>query len=235
MEEKYKRYVRGFSLVCILLFATFVIPLNNKGPKTVDARLITAREPTITQQAIVTLYTFERGRTRQYQTELAPADAEELTALMIKWADAQRAIPRSEVADQWKDQLLNALNQHWALPIDAVTSIVRCSSLSLSRYEQRKTVFRASITSSGSGLLVPMFLAPRPRLITIWKADSGKTLATNYITKSGYNATGPHLGVAVGFIGVGFSSRVASNRQYVMVGGALIAVLFGDSITPIVP
>jgi hypothetical protein len=170
---------------------------------------------------------------------------------MMKWADAQSINPYADVTNRLHNQLLNALRQHWTLPDQAIGDLlnafsmlsgardhaakVKFASVSLPKYGQRETVFRASITSSGAGILVPMFLSPRPRLITIWRADSGQTLATNYITKFGFNATGPHLGIALGFIGVGFSSRVPNQSRYVLVGGALMTVLFGDTITEIVP
>jgi hypothetical protein len=251
MEEKYKRKIRGFTLVCIFLLSASIVPFNSGVPQTVNAKPLTPHEHMNKQLATVSLYTFEKERTRQYQVQLSVDDVNELTTLVMKWADAQRINPYADVTERLQHQFLNALRQHWALPDEVIgdllnafsmlsgardhAAIARFASVSLPRYEQRETVFRASITSTGAGILVPMFLSPRPRLITIWRADSGKTLATNYITKFGYNATGPHLGIALGFIGVGFSSRVPNESRYLLVGGALMTVLFGDTITEIVP
>ena len=235
MEEKYKGKIRCFFLVCIFLFVACLVPLNTGGLQTTNTTQLTPNGPANRQLATVTLSIFENGRTRLYQAKLSVDDANELTMLMMKWADAQNTNLHTEVLNLLQQQFLTALRQHWELPDEAMRTFERFSPGSLPRYQQRETVFKASITSSGSGLMVPMFLAPRPRLITIWRADTGKTLATNYITKYGYNATGPHLGIALGFIGVGFSSRVPNETRYVMVGGALMTVLFGDTITQIVP
>ena len=250
MEEKYMRKIRSFILVCILL-STSVVQFNSGVPQIVNAKPLTPQKYLNKQLATVSLYTFEKERTRQYQVQLSVDDANELTTLMMKWADAQSINPYGSVTDRLQHQFLNALRLRLALPEEVVGDLLnalsivsgsrdhgvksRFASVSLPRYEQRVSVFRASITSTGAGILVPMFLTPRPRLITIWRADPGKTLATNYITKLGYNATGPHLGIALGFIGVGFSSRIPNESRYLLVGGALMTVLFGDTITKIVP
>jgi hypothetical protein len=251
MEKKYKRKIRSIALICIFLLSASIFPLNNAVLHIVNARLLTAHEHMNQQQATVSLYTFEKERTRQYQVHLSVDDANELTNLVVKWAEAQSINPSTNVAERLQDQLLKAFRQHWVLPDEIIDDLLHASPrspndwdhaaaskfafLSLPRYEQREKVFRASITSTGAGILVPMLLSPRPRLTTIWRADSGKTLATNWITKAGYNATGPHLGIALGFIGVGFSSRVPNESRYVLVGDALMTVLFGDTITAITP
>jgi hypothetical protein len=227
MEEKYMRYLRCLFLVCIFLFSACIVPINNEIPPSADARLLTFQELTNTQQATITLYTFEQGKTQQYQVKLSVDEAKELTALMMKWVNAQTANPQTADIDHLQIQFLSVLREHLAIPPEMTRFFTK--------YSQREKVFQASITSSGAGLLVPMFPAPRPRIITLWRADSGKTLATNYATKFGYNATGPHLGIALGFIGVGFSSRIPNQSRYVLVGGALLVLLYGDNITEIVP
>jgi hypothetical protein len=251
MEEKYKRKIHSFTLACIFLFSASIVPFDCGGPQTVNAKQFTPHDHTNKQLATVSLYTFEKEKTRQYQVQLSVDDANELTTLMMKWAYAQSINPNTDVTYRLQHQVLIALRQHWVLPDEVIvdllnafslssgardhSAIARFASATLPRYAQRETVFRASITSSGAGILVPMFLTPRPRLITIWRSDSGKTLSIDYITKFGFNATGPHLGIALGFIGVGFSSRVPNESRYLLVGGALMNVLFGDNITEIVP
>ncbi|HVQ00946.1 MAG TPA: hypothetical protein VMT57_05480 [Candidatus Thermoplasmatota archaeon] len=247
MEEKYKGNTCIVLFVCILLFIPTILPLDAGMHQTANA----IQGPSLKQQAAISLCIFEKGTTRCYHSKLSVDDVTMITNLMMNYLEVQTTAPLSKVKNRLEGELRNSLHQFLALPDEAIqdvlsafstqgvsreaTSMSRFSRGVLPLYEKKEKVVRASITSSGAGVLIPIALTPRPRLTAIWKADSGKTLATNWVTKYGYNATGPHLGVAVGFIGVGFSSRVPNEHQYVLVGGALLALLYGDTIVPIVP
>jgi hypothetical protein len=250
MEEKYKGKIRIGTLVCVFLLFASNLPLDAGMLQTANA-MQHSNVRSLNQHATISLYTFEKENTRCYPIELSIDDATEITNLIVQWVDAIRTNPSPEAMDQLQRELLGALRQHWVLPDEAVRTLLSAFSTStaprehaaMSRfshgwfpvYEKREKVVRASITSTGAGILIPMAVSPRPHLTTIWRADSGKTLAIDWVTKYGYNATGPHLGVAFGFVGVGFSSRIPNESRYVLVGGSLLTVLFGDTITQIVP
>jgi hypothetical protein len=250
MEEKYKGKIRIGTLVCVFLLFASNLPLDAGMLQTANA-MQHSNVRSLNQHASISLYTFEKENTRCYPIELSIDDAKEITNLIVQWVDAIRTNSSPKVMDRLQRELLSALRQHWVLPEEAIKEVLSAfSTPSAPRghtmiprffhgffplYEKREKVVRASITSSGAGILIPMALTPRPHLTTFWIADSGKTLAIDWVTKYGYNVTGPHLGAAIGFIGVGFSSRIPNEHQYVLVGGALLAVLFGDTITQIVP
>jgi hypothetical protein len=250
MEEKYKGKIRLITLMSVFLFITSNLFFDAGMLQSANA-MQHSTALSLNRQATISLYTFEKENTRCYHVELSIDDATEITNLLVQWVHAKGTNPAPNVMDRMQRELLGALRQHLALPDEAVRNLLNAFSaptaprhrVAMSRfshwwlpdYQKQEKVFRASITSTGAGILIPMALTPRPRLTTIWRADSGKTLAIDWVTKYGYNATGPHLGVALGFIGVGFSSRIPNESRYVLVGGALLTVLFGDTITQIVP
>jgi len=100
---------------------------------------------------------------------------------------------------------------------------------------KQENVSHCSISSNGSGILIPMFLFPRPRLITLWVANSGTTFAINLDTLKGFNASGHHIGLAVGFIGIGFTYGSSKMSHYIVVGRAYKVKLYGENISAYPP
>jgi hypothetical protein len=121
--------------------------------------------------------------------------------------------------DTFKKHSVASSQEPWLLPIPG----------------KQESVSPCSVSSNGSGSLIPMFLFPRPRLVTLWVAYSGTTFAINPKTLKGFNASGYHIGLAVGFIGVGFTYRSSKVSHYVVVGRALKVKLYGENVSAYPP
>jgi hypothetical protein len=198
------------------------------------------------QTATVSFYTFDKTRTQKYQMRLSLNDAVELFNLVKEWKEAMIITPQSKDTTILRRQVISSLDKNRVLSKNALDDVIHlfsdlknfqectpASSLfsrSLSFSGNRGTVLRCSISSNGSGLLIPAFLFPRPRIATFWIANSGTTFETNIDTKTGFNASGPHLGLALGFIGIGISIMVPGVSHFVIVGYAYIGLLFGKNI-----
>ena len=65
-------------------------------------------------------------------------------------------------------------------------------------------MFSAALAAKASGILIPLFLLPRPRVAMLW-LGTGISSAANLLTGKGYIAGGVQTGVAFGFMGIGIS------------------------------
>lgn len=101
--------------------------------------------------------------------------------------------------------------------------------------KKQESVSHCSISGNGSGVLIPMFLFPRPRLVTLWVANLGTTFAINNATQKGFKASGYHIGLAVGFIGIGFTYGSSKMSHYIVVGRAYKVMLYGENISAYPP
>jgi hypothetical protein len=245
-----KKNIAGV-LVCLFLFTASILPSFEGSSQTMHAIKNTAVQQMNQQTATVSFYTFDKTRTQKHQIVLSLDDAMELYTLVKAWNDAKIVSPQTNDTSQLQRQLLKALDKYGMLSKDAMAKVIHSLSIPknfqenstassqasclLSVYGNQGTVLNCSISSNGSGLLIPMFLFPRPRIATFWIATSGTTFAVNIDTMKGFNATGPHLGVALGFIGIGISFISPGASHYVVVGHALKALLFGKNVSPYPP
>jgi len=250
-REKYMKKIVAGVLVCLFLFTASILPSFEGSSQTMHTIKNITFQHMNQQTATVSFYTFDKTRTQKHQIVLSLDDAMELYTLVKEWKNAKITKPQSKDTDQLQRQLLGALDKFGMQLKDAMVEVIHALSIPknfqenstassqtsclLSVYGNQGTVLNCSISGNGSGLLIPMFLFPRPRIATFWIATSGTTFAVNLDTMKGFNATGPHLGIALGFIGIGISFISPGASHYVVVGHALKALLFGKNVSAYPP
>jgi hypothetical protein len=76
-----------------------------------------------------------------------------------------------------------------------------------------------SLTSFGTGMPVPMFIAPRPRFIFLWfGSDISITNVGSILYNTGFIASGSQTGFCLGFLGVGLAFTVLGTTYYGFIG-----------------
>jgi hypothetical protein len=94
---------------------------------------------------------------------------------------------------------------------------------SLTSYLNSGTCVLCSVGGEGSGLLIPLFLLPRPRIAMFWLSSDSITTASNLITSKGYIAGGAQTGFTFGFMGIGISYSVPGVTLFGFIGYSLFA------------
>jgi hypothetical protein len=79
-----------------------------------------------------------------------------------------------------------------------------------------------SVSSAGSGLVMPLFMLPRPRAVGFWFSyDYSVTSVANLFTGRGFLSGGVQSGLLLGFMGVGLSYSVPGATLYGFIGYSL--------------
>jgi hypothetical protein len=244
-EKGMKKQCIAGIVVCLFICGSTILPTIVRST-TINPTPSESTKQGNNQNVTVTFYTYDRTSTQKHDTVLSLKDAEELYSLMKKWKDATSVEPQYTDTYQDKQNVLHALEDKGILSKKSADDMIDAceqpnnlprifSSKDFFSHSplvkgNRATVSFCSIGSEGSGLLEPMFLLPRPRLVTFWIATSGATSVANLLTAKGVYATGKHLGVAFGFIGIGGCFAFPGAVLYIIVGYALLASVVGDNI-----
>ena len=96
-------------------------------------------------------------------------------------------------------------------------------------FASRGTSVFCSMAGEGTGLLMPLFLLPRPRIAMLW-IGNGLSSATNMLTSKGYIAEGAQTGLSFGFMGIGLSYSVPGYSLYGFIGYALLATTTAEYV-----
>lgn len=96
-------------------------------------------------------------------------------------------------------------------------------------FASRGTAVFCSMAGEGTGLLMPLFLLPRPRIAMLWLGN-GLSSATNMLTSKGYIAEGFQTGLSFGFMGIGLSYSVPGYSLYGFIGYALLATTTAEYV-----
>jgi len=87
-----------------------------------------------------------------------------------------------------------------------------------------------TVTSGGSGSILPLFLLPRPRAIAVWTASLATTLVGEFLTSKGFYAYGAQTGTALGFTGIGITFAFPEYNLYGFAGYSLYTRLSAEYI-----
>ena len=240
-----KQCIAGI-IVCLFFCGSTLLPTINGSLTSINPTTHESINKGDDQTVTVTFYTYDRTITQKHSVLLSLTDAEELYNLMKKWKDAAIADPQCKDTYQEQQDVFQTVVDNGVLPeksandmIEAYTQINNQQRIFAPKdflshppvlTGNRAVVTFCSIGSEGSGLLTPMFLLPRPRLATFWIVTAGATSAANLLTTKGFYATGKHLGIALGFVGIGGCFAFPGAALYVIVGYALMASVVGDNI-----
>ena len=117
-----------------------------------------------------------------------------------------------------KEAYLSMLNPRWVERLPRTENTL----LLPQPFANRGTSVLCSVGGEGTGLLIPLFLLPRPRIAMLWLGN-GLTTAANLITSKGYIAGGAQTGFTFGFMGIGISYSLPGYSFYGFIGYALLA------------
>ena len=117
-----------------------------------------------------------------------------------------------------KEAYLSMLNPRWVERLPRTENTL----LLPQPFANRGTSVLCSVGGEGIGLLIPLFLLPRPRIAMLWLGN-GLTTAANLITSKGYVAGGAQTGFTFGFMGIGISYSLPGYSFYGFIGYALLA------------
>ena len=87
-----------------------------------------------------------------------------------------------------------------------------------------------SISSAGNGVILPLFLLPRPRAAAMWLSRGGVTLVGELATVKGFVAAGAQIGLALGFMGLGLTYSLPGYTLYGFIGYALFTSVSATEI-----
>ena len=195
--------------------------------------------------ACLTFYTFDKTGRKQNKIDL-PSDSaleiknvfdeleynivyepkgietQELKNSFISLIDEYGLLPEKKS----KDDILSLLNPGWLKSDDNNNLRFRdpySSALTrpfLGAYFG-SSVF-CSVSSAGSGLVMPLFMLPRPRAIGFWFSyDYSITSVANLFTGRGFLAGGVQGGLLFGFMGIGLTYAVPGVTLYGFIGYSL--------------
>jgi hypothetical protein len=116
-----------------------------------------------------------------------------------------------------KETYLSLLNPRWTERLQKTRDIAALPQ----PFANRGTCALCSVGGEGSGILIPLFLLPRPRVAMLW-LGTGLTTAANLLTSKGYVAGGAQTGFAFGFMGIGISYALPGYTLYGFIGYALL-------------
>ena len=116
-----------------------------------------------------------------------------------------------------KEAYLSLLNPRWVERLQKTGNTASFPQ----PFANRGTCALCSMGGEGSGILIPLFLLPRPRIAMLWLGN-GITTAANLLTSKGYIAEGAQTGFAFGFMGIGISYALPGYTLYGFIGYALL-------------
>jgi hypothetical protein len=228
-----------FGLVIVLLSTNITPGLLGRSndsvqQKSVDALFI----PTTEKSSVFSLNVFGTTNLKKQEVALSVDDAtlifeklrelksemtqhpysEKTQSLKIAFVDLldEKGLIPDEVS---KETYLALLNPRW---VERLQKTGNPASSLPQPFANRGTCALCSLGGEGSGILLPLFLLPRPRIAVMWLGN-GLTTAANLLTSKGYVARGAQTGFAFGFMGIGISYALPGYTLYGFIGYALLA------------
>jgi hypothetical protein len=203
-------------------------------------------------------YTFDRTGTKKCQADLSIQTAEEISGLFEELKEKITNDPYSDETQELKNGFVEMLDTNGLISKritkENVYSLLRprwlqntekkpltkdSNTESGTKKNDQSPLFSkngksyiCSIVGGGYGLLYLPIMAPRPRFVSIWSSViDAQVMAANLVTGRGFVASGPQIGMALGFMGVGISFAIPGQPASFGFGGyALAAFVGGDDI-----
>jgi hypothetical protein len=234
-----------FGLVIVLLSTNITPGLLGRSSdlvqqKSADALFI----PTSPKTSVFSLNVFDKTNQKKIDVALSTDDAtlifdklkelksemtqhpfsEETHSLKIAFIDllVEKGVISNGVS---KEAYLSLLNPKW---VERLPNTGNTRSLS-QPYANRGTSVLCSLGGEGTGILIPLFLLPRPRIAMLW-LGTGLSSAANLLTGKGYIAGGAQAGFTVGFMGIGISYAIPGYTLYGFIGYALLASTTAEEV-----
>jgi Domain of unknown function (DUF2341) len=230
--------------ILFLFIGGFFIPCSQSAVNQMQELTFRDKEQQnpVTKNGVLTCYLV--GKTGGC-TQNVPLSSDEATMLFerLKELNSEMTLyPLSEKTRDLKIAFVDLLDEKGLLPNKASkeTYLSLLNSQSVDRIQNREktsslpflnrgtTVF-CSMGGEGSGLLIPLFLLPRPRITMLWLGN-GLSMATNMLTGRGYVAEGMQTGLTLGFMGIGLSYSLPGASLFGFIGYALLATTTAEHV-----
>lgn len=228
----------ALGICCIVLSSSISVGYNGNSSWLVqnDAEMSWAQQPDdFTSRFSLNVY----GRTslKNRDVDLTSDDALEIFDLLRRLNTQMTQEPFSDKTQLLKQTFVDLLAEKGVIsdgiPKEAYRSLLSPRWIErLQRtnttgplprsFEKIGTSIFCSIGGEGTGVLLPLFLLPRPRIAMMW-IGTGISTAANLITGNGYVAGGAQSGFALGFMGIGLSYALPGYTLYGFIGYALLA------------
>jgi len=201
--------------------------------------------------ASLTFYTFDEAGKKQNSVELSSNIAIEIKKMFDELRNKIIYEPNSIETWELKNSFINLLDENGLLPEkqskDHVFSLLNPTWLKLASNSNNLkarnplnsnfirsffgsyfgTSIFCSISSAGSGMMMPLFMLPRPRAVAMWFSSSsyygGVTSVANLFTGKGFLAGGSQGGLLLGFMGIGLTYAIPGYTVYGFIGYSLFA------------
>ncbi len=244
MYKKILAYVLIILFICSSFTPIISSGINNQniGDRDINSSSIDTNKETST----LTFYTFDKTGRKQNTVELSTNVADEINVLFenLKYKIVNE--PKSEETQLLKNDFISLVSDYGLLSEkqskDEVFSLLNPDWLKLyddDSYKAKNLIpnklFRSflssnvgtsvfcSISSGGTGMLMPLFMLPRPRAVAFWMGVEGITSVANLLTAKGFLAAGVQSGLLLGFMGIGLTYAVPGYAIYGFIGYSLFA------------
>jgi len=247
--------------VIALFFCVNVIPCINAIEKNMSEQdsdiVINPLNSMISDYtASLTFYTFDKTGKKQNSAELSSDVALEIKNVFDELNHKIVYEPNSIETQELKNEFINLLDENGLIPKmqpkDDVFSLLNPTWLKLAsdnyNLKARNNPFSdvlikpffssnfgtsvfCSISSVGSGIMMPLFMLPRPRAVAVWASSSyygGITSVANLFTGRGFLAGGAQVGLLLGFMGIGLTYAIPGYTVYGFIGYSLFAGVTAD-------
>jgi hypothetical protein len=240
-------FKRGIVLGIILLFIVGCFMPGLTGTSLMKSNQpisLQGRNDESVEKPVLTCVAFGKTRDITQDIALAQKDATMIFDMLQELNSEMTQHPFSERTQALKIAFVDLLDQKGLIP-NGVSKEAYLSVLSPTwanrlqhsgnnafvsqPFTNLGTCALCSMSSSGSGVLVPLFLLPRPRLVMLWLGN-GVTVAANLLTGRGYVSQGGQIGLTAGFMGIGLSYALPGYTLYACIGYALLVSTVAESV-----
>jgi len=241
-------YKRGLVFVIIILFiCSSLVPIISSTinfQNIDDKNLFVSSIDTNKDKSNLTFYTFDKTGRKQNKVELSSDIAFEIKNMFDELEYNIVYEPRSVETQELKNSFISLIDGYDLISEkqsrNEVSSLLNPAWLKLddnnsprARYPLANKLFKSffgsnigtnifcGISCAGAGMLMPLFMLPRPRAIGIWFSSNAVTSAANLLTGRGFLAGGVQSGLLLGFMGIGLTYAVPGYTVFGFIGYAL--------------
>jgi len=248
-QKKFIKFV-GIFFVLLLLIIYFPIISGNQIKESYPIDTHSFKTLNNPNNATVICQTYGFSGEPTQKSTISFNEAEYLLNMITDLQNEISDNPYSTKVQQLQHEIILFASGHHLIPknisIDTLQSrLYHTNTLDFARkivqpiFQNRASQFFCNYFSTGSGSSLPIFTLPRlipilftpiPRLFIRWSALEGWTTCGGLFSGTGFIASGPQNGFALGFWGIGFSIFLPPVMAYAIFGYALFATVNAEHI-----
>ena len=245
----------AFALIILFILGSFAPTISSKinYQNINEKNVFVSSIDTIKETSSLSFYTFDKNGRKQNTVELSFNIANEINDLFENLKYKIVYEPKNIETQLLKNDFISLIDEYGLLSKkqskEEVFSLLNPDWLKLDDSNSLKTknpftnkLFRpflsshfgtnvfCSISCGGSGMLMPLFMLPRPRAVAFWVASDAVTSVANLFTGKGFLAGGIQRGLLLGFMGIGLTYAIPGYTVYGFIGYSLFAGVAAEYI-----